>query len=275
MSEVYIAQSLDPRLLIMQPTFLTEEFVRDLRWQGKAFVIRDVEVKGLMVVVNKTTKSYKVQRDLWVGARGRRKLVKTVGHTLGSTQDFTIEEARVAARQVINTIKRGVDPNSDTIYVDFESPPMRFDDIVLDIEDPVWDMTPKLEPAKGDERPYVYILSVGARVLYVGEGKAQRCVTSMLEKATGARAESIQARLMYHNTKTEALAAEWLLIKFFGLETLVNRMPGQGQALNTLRAAWSQEQLGAFVAAVQRFALELPVGAPLPHGAALGAAGLA
>lgn len=34
-----------------------------------------------MIAVNKHCKSYKVQRDLWVGQPGRRRKVKTVRHT--------------------------------------------------------------------------------------------------------------------------------------------------------------------------------------------------
>ena len=51
----------------MQPTKLTEAFIRQLAFEGKPVVVRDTIVKGLMVAVNKQSKSFKVQRDLWVG----------------------------------------------------------------------------------------------------------------------------------------------------------------------------------------------------------------
>lgn len=94
------------------PEKLTEGLIRGLKFEGKATTVRDAKVTGLMVAVNKTGKSYKVQRDLWQGQRGRRKLVKTVRHTLGTTEELTLEEARNRASAVIDQIKRGIDPNA-------------------------------------------------------------------------------------------------------------------------------------------------------------------
>ncbi|MBO9431105.1 integrase family protein [Sulfitobacter sp. R18_1] len=94
------------------PEKLTEGLIKGLKFEGKATTVRDAKVTGLMVAVNKTGKSYKVQRDLWQGQRGRRKLVKTVRHTLGTTEELTLEEARNRAAAVIDQIKRGIDPNA-------------------------------------------------------------------------------------------------------------------------------------------------------------------
>jgi integrase len=99
----------------MQPTKLTEAFIRQLAYIDKPFVVRDTTVKGLMVAVNKHTKSYKVQRDLWVGQRGRRRKAKTVRHTLGTTIELTLDDARTLAMEVISQIKRGVDPNAEIV----------------------------------------------------------------------------------------------------------------------------------------------------------------
>lgn len=93
-----------------QPRKLTEAYVKALPL-GEPCIVRDTKVTGLMVAVNKRSKSYKVQRDLWQGQRGRRTLLKTVRHTLGSTDELTLEEARLKADDVIRMIKRGVDPN--------------------------------------------------------------------------------------------------------------------------------------------------------------------
>ena len=79
----------------MRPTKLTEAFIR-----GKPVVARDTIVKGLMVAVNKQSNSYKVQRDRWVGQRGRRRKVKTVWHTLGTTLDLSLDDARRRAMVV-------------------------------------------------------------------------------------------------------------------------------------------------------------------------------
>ncbi|WP_417713994.1 tyrosine-type recombinase/integrase [Pseudophaeobacter arcticus] len=94
------------------PERLTEGFVKGLRFEGKPSVVRDAKVTGLMVAVNKTGKSYKIQRDLWQGQRGRRKLVKTVRHTLGTTNEMSLEDARSRATAVIEQIKLGIDPNA-------------------------------------------------------------------------------------------------------------------------------------------------------------------
>ena len=82
------------------PEKLTEGLIKGLKFEGKPTSVRDAKVTGLMVAVNKTGKSYKVQRDLWQGQRGRRKLVKTVRHTLGTTEELTLEEARTRAAAV-------------------------------------------------------------------------------------------------------------------------------------------------------------------------------
>ena len=68
----------------MQPRKLTKAFIEGLAYEDKPIVVRDTKIKGLMIAVHKHTKSYKVQRDLWVGKRGRRRKVKTVRHTLGN-----------------------------------------------------------------------------------------------------------------------------------------------------------------------------------------------
>jgi len=104
----------------MQPTKLTEAFIRRLVYSGKPIVVRDTEVKGLMIAVYKHTKSYKVQRDLWVGDRGRRRKVKTVRHTLGTTQQFTLYDARTRAMQLLIEIKNGIDPNAPAVAMGAE-----------------------------------------------------------------------------------------------------------------------------------------------------------
>lgn len=94
------------------PRKLTEAFVKGLPFEGSTYVVRDTKITGLMVAVNKTSKSYKVQRDLWEGQRGRRRLIKTVRHTLGTTEELTLEDARHRAEDVIRLVRRGVDPNA-------------------------------------------------------------------------------------------------------------------------------------------------------------------
>jgi len=96
----------------MQPRKFTEAFVAGLAPQAKPYLVRDTAVTGLMLAVNKTCKTYKVQRDLWTGKRGQRRLVKTVRYTLGDTDELTLDAARTLAMEVIAKIRRGEDPNS-------------------------------------------------------------------------------------------------------------------------------------------------------------------
>ena len=94
------------------PEKLTEATVKALKYEGAPSVVRDAKVTGLLVAVNKTGKSYKIQRDLWQGQRGRKKLVKTVRHTLGGTEEMTLDDARSKATAMLDLIKRGIDPNA-------------------------------------------------------------------------------------------------------------------------------------------------------------------
>ena len=72
------------------PTKLTKAFIRSLTYEDTSFLVRDTTIKGLMIAVNKHSKSYKVQRDLWVGERGRRRQAKTVRRTLRTTDELTL-----------------------------------------------------------------------------------------------------------------------------------------------------------------------------------------
>ncbi len=101
--------------MAIPPTKLTEAFIRNLTCEDKPLVVRDTMIKGLMIAVNKHSKSYKVQRGLWVGQRGRRRKAKTVRRTLGTTIELTLDDARTRAMEVIAQIKQGVDPNAPTI----------------------------------------------------------------------------------------------------------------------------------------------------------------
>ena len=97
----------------MKPTKLTEKYVHSLEPGIKPYVVRDTGVKGLMVAVNKNSKSYKIQKDLWTGDVGRRRLVKTVRRTLGAVGKLSVKDARREAMRVIASIQDGVDPNMD------------------------------------------------------------------------------------------------------------------------------------------------------------------
>ena len=86
---------------------LTQEAIEAARSDGSTKFVRDGRVTGLILAVNKTSKTYKVQRDMW-----REGKVKTVHHTLGSTHSMTLDEARTRAQEVTTQIRRGIDPNA-------------------------------------------------------------------------------------------------------------------------------------------------------------------
>jgi integrase len=91
---------------------LTEASVRDLPLaESGKYVVRDIELKGFMVVISKKAKSWAVQRDLWQGPRGNRRLVKSVRHTLGRVGAMPLRVAREKAFEVISLIQQGIDPN--------------------------------------------------------------------------------------------------------------------------------------------------------------------
>ncbi|HSM42980.1 MAG TPA: Arm DNA-binding domain-containing protein [Afifellaceae bacterium] len=96
------------------PRKLTETYIRSLRYEGRPYLVRDTHTTGLMIAVNKKSKTFKVQRDLWRGLRGYRRLVKTVRHTIGSADDMSLDEVRSRGRQVLELIGRGIDPNAPT-----------------------------------------------------------------------------------------------------------------------------------------------------------------
>jgi Site-specific recombinase XerD len=94
------------------PRRLTEGYIRSLRYEGRPYTVRDTSVTGLLVQVNQGSKSYKVQRDLYQGERGRRRLVKTFRRTLSTTDEITLDDARTRAQELIALVKRGIDPNA-------------------------------------------------------------------------------------------------------------------------------------------------------------------
>lgn len=87
-------------------TKLTEEFIRSRPFGSSP--IRDTEVKGLMFLCHKQTKSFAVQGDIW---RNRRK-VKCVKLTLGRTDRISLRVARSQAREFMAALSRGEDPTA-------------------------------------------------------------------------------------------------------------------------------------------------------------------
>src|SRR5688572_12417898 len=94
---------------------LTQKMVDQIPLSERPQVVRDAAVTGLLLKIGKTSKAYAVQRELWVGERGRRRLVKTVRHTLGRTDELTLDEARTQALAVLAAIRSGRDPNEPKV----------------------------------------------------------------------------------------------------------------------------------------------------------------
>jgi integrase len=93
---------------------LTQKLVDAQRYESKTTFLRDEKTPGRILAVNKSSKTWKVQADLW----HRRKLVKTVRHTMGSTDDLSLDQARARAHEVRALIKTGVDPNAPATPVE-------------------------------------------------------------------------------------------------------------------------------------------------------------
>lgn len=86
---------------------LTQKMIDSAKWDGSTKFMRDGRVTGLILAVNKSSKTYKVQRDMWRDGR-----VKTIRHTLGRTDTMTLDDARAGAQEVIAQIRRGINPNA-------------------------------------------------------------------------------------------------------------------------------------------------------------------
>ncbi|WP_417319609.1 tyrosine-type recombinase/integrase [Erythrobacter aureus] len=95
------------------PTLFTEAFIASLNCTDAPFEVRDAALSGFIVKVNKRSKVYKIQRDLWVGKRGAKRLVRTVRRTLGTTDELTLRTARQQAMLLIEDIKSGIDINAE------------------------------------------------------------------------------------------------------------------------------------------------------------------
>lgn len=88
----------------MAVTKLTEARIRDLPLGSG--IHRDTEVKGLMVICHKTTKSYAIQGD--VRRNGRH--VRTVRVKIDRTDRIGLRDARNRARVLMSQIQSGIDP---------------------------------------------------------------------------------------------------------------------------------------------------------------------
>lgn len=83
---------------------LTEAKIRDLELGSG--IHRDTQVKGLMVICHKTTRSYAVQGD--VRRNGRH--VRTVRVKIDRCDRIGLRDARTRAKALMSTIQSGIDP---------------------------------------------------------------------------------------------------------------------------------------------------------------------
>ena len=97
----------------IQPRKLTEANVRGLPpATERGYVVRDTELKGFIVIVNKKSSSWAVQRDLWQGPPGHRRLVRSIRHTLGRVGIMPLRVAREKALEAIHSFSRAWIPIS-------------------------------------------------------------------------------------------------------------------------------------------------------------------
>jgi integrase len=85
---------------------LTESRIRDL--EPRSGIWRDEQVKGLMVIAHKSTKTYAVQGD--VRRNGRH--VRTVRIKIDRVDRIALREARRRAKELMSQIQSGVDPTA-------------------------------------------------------------------------------------------------------------------------------------------------------------------
>src|ERR1700759_3241111 len=85
---------------------LTENRIRDL--EPGSGIWLDEQVKGLMVIAHKSTKTYAVQGD--VRRNGRH--VRTVRVKIDRCDRIGLREARRRARELMSQIQSGVDPTA-------------------------------------------------------------------------------------------------------------------------------------------------------------------
>ncbi len=85
---------------------LTEKRIRDLPYASG--IHRDSEVRGLMVICHKKTKTYAAQGD--VRRNGRH--IRTVRAKIDRVDRISLNEARRKARVIMSTIQSGIDPTS-------------------------------------------------------------------------------------------------------------------------------------------------------------------
>src|SRR5882762_5343436 len=85
---------------------LTETRIRDI--EPGSGIWRDEQVRGLMVISHKTTKTYAVQGD--VRRNGRH--VRTVRLKIDRVDRIGLREARRRAKELMSQIQSGIDPTA-------------------------------------------------------------------------------------------------------------------------------------------------------------------
>ena len=84
----------------------TEARIRDLPLGSG--IHRDTEVKGLMAIAHKTTRTYAVQGDV----RRDKRFIRSVRVKIGRTDQVRLAEARKRARELMNKTQSGADPTA-------------------------------------------------------------------------------------------------------------------------------------------------------------------
>jgi len=81
---------------------------RDRALELGSAIHRDTDVKGLLCICHKTTKSYDVQGDV----RRDKRLVRSVRVKIGRVDHVRLGDARNEARKLMATIQSGIDPTA-------------------------------------------------------------------------------------------------------------------------------------------------------------------
>jgi len=157
-------------------TTLTQKYIKSLKWGDKVENYRDEKLPGFFLTVNKSCKSFKVQADLWEGPRGRRRFVRTVRHTIGTTEEISLDDARQVAREVLNKIKRGQDPFPAPAVHGERGPLVNGDPVFWSVDDMMKGYERILEERGCTDRSIANVAEARTRYLKEWKNKAAKSI---------------------------------------------------------------------------------------------------
>jgi hypothetical protein len=88
-----------------QRLFLTDKSVRTLPLATKGqYFVRDIELRGFLILIGKHTKTFMVQAELW--RDGKRQFSARL--TLAECEETMTRDARVKAKEALASMSKGI-----------------------------------------------------------------------------------------------------------------------------------------------------------------------